>query len=177
MKQKEIESIAANLLLTSNKKIQFPIILEPLLSHLNIEIIYSNLGGPPGYILHTKGAYRVYIDNAKNHTKTFTRFTIAHEIAHVALGHLTHRKFLSHKQKEQEANQLAAAILMPFHFMVAYRNYQSYILSRFMWVSEEAIDIRRKTIQKDPLYHKAIQKKQYTENLVKDFRTKLEGIL
>lgn len=174
MKQKEIETLAATLLLKTQTKLQFPIKLESILAYLKIEIQYDDLCGEGGFILHQKGHFRILLDDGSYHSPVYRRFTIAHEIAHVVLGHLTHRKFLSHKQKEQEANQLAAAILMPFHFMVAYRNYESYILAKFMWVSEKAIEIRRETILKDPLYYKAVQREMYKENLLKDFSSEIE---
>lgn len=169
MKCETIEQLAADLLLSTEKPLHFPVNLKRVASVLNASIVKSDLKGESGYILKYKDDYLICID-PDNHRVTHNRFTIAHELAHIALGHLDKRKHIPIFQKEKEANYMAGALLMPFHFMVAYRRYETPILSSFMAVSEEAMEIRRKNIKHDPSYWRAVEGNYYVEHLIHDFR-------
>lgn len=169
MTQETIEQLVANLLLSTERPLHFPTDLKKVAQKLNASIVKSNLRGESGYILQYKNHFLICIDT-KNHRVTHNRFTIAHELSHIALGHLDKRKHIPYVQKEQEANDMAGALLMPFHFMVAYRDYETRILSGFMAVSEQAMDIRRKQIIKDRRYHIAVQRNYYKDNLNRDIR-------
>lgn len=169
MTQETIEQLAANLLLSTEHPLHFPTDLKRVAKKLNASIVKSNLRGESGYILQYKNHFLICIDT-ENHRVTHNRFTIAHELSHIALGHLDKRKHIPYAQKEQEANDMAGALLMPFHFMVAYRDYETRILSGFMAVSEQAMDIRRKQIIKDHHYHTAVQRNYYQDNLTRDIR-------
>ena len=164
-----LERKAAELLLSTENPVQFPVDLYKIADKLNAEIVKAYLAGESGYIINYLDRYLICID-AENHRVTHNRFTIAHELAHIALGHLDKRKDLPEHIKEREANYLASALLMPFHFMVAYRNYEDRILSSFMAVSEEALSIRRREIKKDPEYKKAVDHNFYVDHLIRDFR-------
>lgn len=169
MTHETIEQLTANLLLSTEHPLHFPTNLKKIAKKLNASIVKSNLHGESGYILQYKSHFLICIDT-ENHRVTHNRFTIAHELAHIALGHLNKRKNIPYAQKENEANYMAGALLMPFHFMVAYRDYETPILSTFMAVSEKAMEIRRKNIKRDPLYWKAIERNYYVEHLIHDFR-------
>lgn len=169
MKYETIEQLAADILLSTEQPLRFPVNLKRIASALNASIVKSDLKGESGYILQYKNNYLICVD-PKNHRVTHNRFTIAHELSHIALDHLGKRKNIPTPQKEKEANYMAGALLMPFHFMVAYRGYETPILSTFMAVSEKAMEIRRKNIKRDPLYWKAIEGDYYVEHLIHDFR-------
>lgn len=169
MENSNIEHLSAQLLLKTESPLHFPVILKRVASVLNASIVKSDLKGESGYILQYKNNYLICVD-PKNHRVTHNRFTIAHELSHIALDHLDKRKNIPTSQKEKEANYMAGALLMPFHFMVAYRGYETPILSTFMAVSEKAMEIRRKNIKRDPLYWKAIEGDYYVEHLIHDFR-------
>jgi len=72
------------------------------------------------------------------------RFTVAHEIGHLLLGH-TGKNFIldlnSKKPEEIEANQFAAELLMPSPFLKAdiKKSKDPKTLARRYWVSEEAM--------------------------------------
>lgn len=72
------------------------------------------------------------------------RFTVAHEIGHLLLGH-TEKNFIldlnSKKPEEIEANQFAAELLIPLFFLKSdiKRDKDSKILAKKYWVSEEAM--------------------------------------
>lgn len=169
MTNQQLERIAANLLLSTENPIQFPVDLYKIANHLHAEICKTDLAGESGYIIAYGDRYLICID-AKNNRITYNRFTIAHELSHIVLGHLDRRRALPEKEKEREANFLASALLMPFHFMVAYRDYEERILSGFMAVSEQAMSIRRREIKKDPMYYKAVARNYYGDHLDKDLR-------
>lgn len=169
MKNGDLERIAARLLLATENPIKFPIDLYKIAAILHARILKTDLAGESGYIITYGGRYLICID-AKNNRITYNRFTIAHELSHIVLGHLDRRRALPEKEKEREANFLASALLMPFHFMVAYRDYEERILSGFMAVSEQAMAIRRREIKKDPMYYKAVTRNYYGDHLDKDLR-------
>lgn len=169
MENGDLERIAARLLLATENPIKFPVDLDKIAAILHTRILKTNLAGESGYIIAFRGRYLICID-AENNRITHNRFTVAHELSHVVLGHLDRRRALPEKEKEREANYLASALLMPFHFMVAYRDYEERILSGFMAVSEQAMEIRRREIKKDPEYHKAVARSYYADHLDRDLR-------
>jgi len=175
MTQYEIEKIASSLLLSSFEQIQIPIDLYKILSYLDIKLVKDDLKGESGYILHKDGKYRIILSNSSEYSITHLRFTLAHEIAHIVIRHLTDFRHIPHWHTESEANRLASALLMPFHFTVAYRDYPLSVLASFMAVSHEAMVIRKKEVRKDPLYNLSV--KLYKPNLIRDYNAKLEVII
>lgn len=98
----------------------------------------------------------------ENDAPTRQRFTIAHELGHLALHEsegsmVDFRKQMHHlggSKKEMEANAFAAELLMPADkFVEAYGKYKEYIsvISSIFNVSVEAVQIRIKTLKQQGL--------------------------
>lgn len=110
--------------------------------------IYSdNLEGVKGYTLHRDGRFMVCYD-PKNFHRHSIRFTIAHEIGHIYLGHfkknITSRQLYG--QCEHEANYFAAALLMPEHLLSQYNTLSSEEIANKLDVSEESLGYRINTL-------------------------------
>jgi Zn-dependent peptidase ImmA (M78 family) len=107
-----------------------PIDVERIASELGLAIVRANLGDDvSGMLVTNKG--RSFVCVHERHHIVRQRFTIAHEIGHHVLGHqfesgdhvhIDHGNFISQRgprastgldPKEIEANQFAAALLMP----------------------------------------------------------------
>lgn len=82
-----------------------------------------------------------------NHSTKRNRFTVAHELGHVLLGHTVHcdRNFLGSKQpQEVEANQFAAELLVPLNMLKKAVNTITTVdqLAKAFWVSNESMNWR-----------------------------------
>ena len=107
-----------------------PVDVEAIAQALGLAIVRANLGNEvSGMLVTNKG--RSYVCVHERHHPVRQRFTIAHEIGHHVLGHqlesgdhvhIDHGNFISQRgprastgldPKEIEANQFAAALLMP----------------------------------------------------------------
>jgi Zn-dependent peptidase ImmA (M78 family) len=95
--------------------------------------------------------------NEAKRTRRRARFTVAHELAHVALGHngtrfrgtsgaLAKKIDLDTRSDEFEAHKFGAAFLMPSHLADAYRSAED--IADLFDVNISAADIRRETLQK-----------------------------
>lgn len=163
--QWQIEKIVAKILKTNFEEIRFPIDIKNLAKSLNIKIEYSDLKGEDGYIFKYKNSYMICIDDTDNFRNNFT---LAHEVGHVVLGHLDTHEHLPYYVKERQANHFAGALLMPFHFMVAYKDELDPILNVFMNVSKKAEIVRRNILEADIRYKNACNRKIYKPDLKKD---------
>lgn len=110
--------------------------------------IYSdNLEGVKGYTLHKDGRFMVCYDPNNFHRHN-VRFTIAHEIGHIYLGHFK-KNITSNQlygQCEYEANYFAAALLMPEHLLSQYNTLSSEEISNRLDVSTESLGYRLNTL-------------------------------
>ena len=107
-----------------------PIDVDSIACELGLAVIRTNLGADvSGMLITNKGASFVCVN--ERHHEVRKRFTIAHEIGHHVLGHqfeqgdhvlIDRGNFISQRgprastgmdPKEIEANQFAAALLMP----------------------------------------------------------------
>ena len=80
---------------------------------------YDDFGERVSGIIVVFADYAVIGFNTKQHWHR-RRFTIAHEIGHLLLGHLCQQKnagFPSQMPEEREANIFAAELLMPYEFL------------------------------------------------------------
>lgn len=79
-----------------------------------------------GSVVIHNGTPEIYV--AKSHPHVRKRFTVAHEVAHIMLGHLTDKdgeliedevrlRSAARDQKERDANAYAADLLMPYAMM------------------------------------------------------------
>ena len=113
-----------------------------------------------GYIEKDEGG-NITIYYNPNHHENRQRFTIAHELAHLLLGHLNDNQRLyrdftdnfkntTYNPKEVEANQMAAKILMPedkLDFLIYKKGITSIKeLAKIMRVSEAAMLYRLKNL-------------------------------
>lgn len=163
--QWQIEKIVAKILKSNLEEVRFPIDLKSLAKSLNIKIKYCDLEGEDGYIFKYKNSYMICINDTDNFRNNFT---LAHELGHVVLGHLDTHEHLPYYVKERQANHFAGALLMPFHFMVAYKNELDPVLNIFMKVSKKAELVRRKILESDIRYQNACNKKIYKPDLIRD---------
>lgn len=89
----------------------------------------------------------IFIAYNKDHATVRNRFTVAHELGHVLLGH-TNRPapidLYSKDFRECEANQFAAELIMPLKLVkTAIKKYKTVdTLARAFWVSKEAMGWR-----------------------------------
>ncbi|MGO3751177.1 MAG: ImmA/IrrE family metallo-endopeptidase [Peptoniphilaceae bacterium] len=150
--------------------INFPVDLDRILDYLNIELKYDNLIDEPGYIIYYKNKNCIVLNNNLDITPYFTKFTIAHEIGHIYLEHLDNNCEYTYKEKEYMANHFAGALLMPFSFMVAYRNEDMRLQQIFLEVSKQALDIRIKILKLDKYFIKACNESWYSADLHKHYK-------
>lgn len=91
-----------------------------------------------------KGQFFIRYNSA--HPVKRNRFTVAHEIGHLLLGHTNPCSNRPHDKSpnEIEANQFAAELLMPLSMLkVAVKTHTSVSdLAKVFWVSKEAMSIR-----------------------------------
>lgn len=82
----------------------------------------------------------------QRHAATRNRFTLAHELAHILLGHTNNEAslFMASKDQDKEADTFAAELLMPLEFMkkaiIQYNTVSD--LSQAFWVSKAAMTTR-----------------------------------
>lgn len=87
-----------------------------------------------------------FIRYNQRHATTRNRFTLAHEIAHILLGHTNNGTgmFMASQEQDKEANCFAAELLMPLAFMkkaiVQYHTVSD--LAYAFWVSKAAMTNR-----------------------------------
>jgi Zn-dependent peptidase ImmA (M78 family) len=95
-----------------------PIVLNEIIKQvrktMNVEIHARDLGSIDGLHFFENGRAIIGYNNKKSIVRQ--RFTVAHELGHVILGHAdseTKLDFCNDDPKEVEANQFAAELLMP----------------------------------------------------------------
>lgn len=108
----------------------FPVDLEKIAAHLNIQIIYDDLDDDVSGFLVAEGKRKAMAIINKSHHSNRQRFTIAHEIGHFILHAksaneetvFVDKKYTFHRdgksslgiyQQEKEANIFASNLLMP----------------------------------------------------------------
>lgn len=127
-----------------------------------IQIIYDmgwkfdidNLEGEEGYTFKNAktGNYKIIIDT--NHSKHRCKFTIAHEIGHIILGHYTKYNLINLSDNlfyilDKEADIVAGEILMPYIYLNKMHNYNLDELAYFFDVSKSAMQTRLNFIRKN----------------------------
>lgn len=154
-----IEKLAEELLTYTGFLNKGSIDIVQLAKELGLNVFTADLGGRDGYIKFSYGERSIYVSNAVS--KTRKRFTIAHELAH----YLLHRNILEQAggsvlyrgeegdYAESQANQCAAALLMPKSLVEKYYNelnvansVKTTILANIFDVSVEAMYIRLQTL-------------------------------
>lgn len=133
--------------LVKNSKItDFPILLQEIAKHVpDLHIDGKELDDTISGMQATyKG--KAFIRYNTYHSNNRNRFTVAHEIGHLLLGHTSPclRGTDSNSLLEIEANQFAAELLMPLELLKeAIKKYPTVnILARQCWVSKDAMSNR-----------------------------------
>lgn len=100
-----------------------PVILNTIVQHLKksyrLSVVAWELGEKPSGIQATIND-EIFIGYNKNHHPNRQRFTVAHEIGHLIMGHTSVNNNPTPENKdieEMEANQFAAELLMPLEFI------------------------------------------------------------
>lgn len=123
-----------------------PIRVEEVLStQMNITLCYTDIDTEDGYTVKYKGKYRIFI-NPKTHPMRL-RFTLAHELSHILLGHIDEQQMKPDPWQEYEADAFASELLMPEEVVCKYQKYPMDFITKFFYVSESAMKVRLKTIQ------------------------------
>ena len=107
---------------------RIPVDVESIARQLGADVQYGDLAGLSGEVALQNRVPVIKVNS--NDSLTRQRFTIAHELGHLMLGHLSDgRKFRdpsknytlgSYDPKERDANYFAAALLMPDDAVRAY---------------------------------------------------------
>jgi len=139
----------ARRLLKELKVTEPPVRLAPFIKHLGIttapHTIDDKLSGATGFDPESNESYIIYNENHHVHRQ---RFTVAHELGHVAFDHTNYKEdnpdFHSKDDAEIEANQFAAELLMPLTMLKADVSRLGTVkkLAFRYWVSEEAMTWR-----------------------------------
>jgi Zn-dependent peptidase ImmA (M78 family) len=125
------ESAAQELIVATGQQDDFRIDVELIASHLGAEVVLDRLDREVSGLLYRDGEHIVIGVNA-SHVDRRQRFTVAHEIGHLAL-HPGRPLFMDHVRvnyrdavsstatdlEEIQANRFAAEILMPREKVVA----------------------------------------------------------
>ena len=115
----------------------------------NVKSHCDYLEGIKGYTFHSRGNFMVCYDPNNFHIHN-VRFTLAHEIGHIYLGHFKENNIDSRKIYgvcEYEANYFAAALLMPDSILQYCNTLKLSDISTKLKVSEESIGYRLNTLQ------------------------------
>ena len=107
-----------------------PVDVESIATHIGAVVLREPLRGNSGEVEIVDGTPVIRVDEADGHTRQ--RFTIAHELGHLMLDHVSVGKMLrdpsknytlgNFDPKERDANYFASALLMPDDAVLAYVN-------------------------------------------------------
>ncbi len=138
--RKHLKAIASKLV--DGVPADLPIITSLILPDFQVQ--FRDLGSQSGFMLLNEKA--IYINSA--HAPTRQRFTIAHEIGHVLLGHPPADKLSTEEKKsiEAEANIFAGEFLVPYDSLKSSiaKGLKIDALAKKFFVSQEVLFIRLK---------------------------------
>lgn len=166
---------------------QLPInINEIVKSTTNWGIHFDCLYGEEGYTLFiknknkNKSKYKICIESYGMAERK--RFTTAHEVGHIVLGHFEkyYCRQLSDYEEcvlDKEADMFAGEILMPFEHMIEHYNWSIKGLTYRFHVSREAARVRLNILESDPLFLREINRKDKNHDwsMLKEFNSIVEN--
>lgn len=137
-----------------------PIDVEAIVRQFpNWDIFFGDLYGEEGYTLYKilpGNLYKFKICVDQSFPPVRIRFTIAHEIGHIVLGHCKNYAGVVTEIEEyildKEADMFAGELLMPYEYMLQYHNWSVQGIANKFFVSKEAATVRKKVLDKDPSY-------------------------
>lgn len=110
---------------------KIPVVLNDIVTQLGIKVKAMELNSASGYSQIDSEGFSMIIYNSKE-PRLRQRFSVAHELAHIILEHITidgDTKQHSHNSQEKEANLFAGELLVP-----------SFDLRKFMKDSDKNVD-------------------------------------
>ena len=160
----EIERLAYDLLYDHHLEDAAPVTVMHLCTLLGIDVWETTFTEPDlsGLIIGRDGKYTIYVNEEEAAERQ--RFTMAHELGHYWLHLRDQRQHVGFKDSrdnisrafrrsdaplspmETEANQFAAALLMPTKLVRAYRYLDPAALAKRFGVSTQAMDIRLRSL-------------------------------
>jgi len=136
-----------------------PINLNKIVEANNWDLLFEDLYGQDGFTMfkfkNGKKKFRICIDPYNIVERK--RFTLAHEIGHIILGHFEqyYDKELSSYEEyilDKEADMVAGEILMPYRTMLEHYNWSIKGLTYRYHVSKEAAQVRLDILKKDFMF-------------------------
>lgn len=125
----------------------YPILLKKIAEHIDGLFIDGREfeDGLSGASVKYNG--QIFIAYNKDHSVVRNRFTVAHELGHMLLGHTENFNLFdlnSKKCNEIEANQFAAELIIPLNLLkIAIKKYKTVDqLASAFWVSKDAMGWR-----------------------------------
>lgn len=98
-----------------------PILLEPIIKHLGVSAFPREFAKELSGITLTETGGKSFIAYREADHAHRRRFSVAHEIGHIILGHTNPDEYgdvkKSKANEEAEANEFAAELLMPLEFL------------------------------------------------------------
>ena len=165
MKQERKEQIKNKVLglLTEQSITYLPIDLDQIMASLSIKAVAVSLVRQRGVVVPEgidgftviRGGDRaqyllVYRDDISFER---LRWTLAHELGHILLGHLrSGRRAAGHGRQEEEANYFAKELLMPLPVLARLDARSAAAISRLCGVSREAAQIRVRDFERYDWY-------------------------
>lgn len=139
---------------------QLPVdVIKIIEQNPNWSIGFYSLYGEDGYTLfkykNKQMKYKICVDSYGMVERK--RFTIAHEIGHIVLGHFKqfHQNDLTTYEEyilDREADMFAGELLMPYQYMLEYHNWSVKGLSYKFHVSKEAARVRLNILKNDYMF-------------------------
>ena len=160
MDREEIEARAWTLLEAADD-VRVPVDVIRACQHQGIAVMEATFpDDTSGMVRREDRGPVIYVNRA--HPTTRKRFTVAHELGHVLLGHLVEEPALTdrdadlylfratagaHDVREVEANRFAGALLMPARLVLGEADriggtLDARLLAERFWVSEAAMAVR-----------------------------------
>lgn len=125
----------------------------------NWKLLFADLYGEDGYTLfkYKKGKKKFQICIEPYGMVERKRFTLAHEIGHIVLGHFEeyYSKELTPYEEfalDREADMVAGEILMPYNSMLEHYKWSIKGLTYRYYVSKEAAQVRLNVLEKDLMF-------------------------
>lgn len=126
-----------------------PVMLNDVVNHVkmhfDLTVMSADLGAKVDGV-HVMDGESVTIGYNKSHPRHRQRFTVAHELGHLLLGHTAPGAIYidpsSNKPEEIEANTFAGELLVPLTMLKAHRGKSAHDLAVLFDVSEEVIWIQ-----------------------------------
>ncbi|MGJ0846268.1 ImmA/IrrE family metallo-endopeptidase [Tissierella praeacuta] len=144
-------------------------------SNPNWKLLFADLYGEDGYTLfkYKNGKKKFQICIEPYGMVERKRFTLAHEIGHIVLGHFEQyysRELTPYEEfvSDKEADMVAGEILMPYSYMLEHYKWSIKGLTYRYHVSKEAARVRLDILKNDSMFLRDINKNNNSNILFDD---------